>query len=89
MSGRAITSPSRKAPTSPRSSPRRRLDKRIGNVAADPLMEYRAFWDIGTRDATAIWVAQFIGREIRVLDYYEAVGQPLAAHLGWLRSRGL
>jgi phage terminase large subunit len=65
-----------------------RLDKRIGNVAADPLMEYRAFWDIGTRDATAIWVAQFVGREIRVIDYYEAVGQPLAAHLGWLRSRG-
>lgn len=65
-----------------------RLDRRIGRVAADPLMEYRAFWDIGTRDATAIWVAQFIGREIRVLDYYEAVGQPLAAHLGWLRERG-
>jgi phage terminase large subunit len=65
-----------------------KLEKRIGHVAADPLMEYRAFWDIGTRDATAIWIAQFVGREIRVLDYYEAVGQPLAAHLGWLRSRG-
>jgi phage terminase large subunit len=62
--------------------------KRIAFVAADPLMEYRAFWDIGTRDATAIWIAQFVGREIRVLDYYEAVGQPLAAHLGWLRERG-
>jgi phage terminase large subunit len=61
---------------------------RIGKVAPDPLMEYRAFWDIGTRDATAIWVAQFVGREIRVLDYYEAVGQPLAAHLGWLRDKG-
>jgi phage terminase large subunit len=62
--------------------------KRIGHVAPDPLMEYRAFWDIGTRDATAIWVAQFVGREIRVLNYYEAVGQPLAAHLGWLRENG-
>lgn len=61
---------------------------RIGHVAPDPLMEYRAFWDIGTRDATAIWIAQFVGREIRVLDYYEAVGQPLAAHLGWLREHG-
>jgi phage terminase large subunit len=63
-------------------------DGRIGRVAPDPLMEYRAFWDIGTRDATAIWIAQFVGREIRVLDYYEAVGQPLAAHLGWLRDKG-
>ena len=61
---------------------------RIGNVARDPLMEIRAFWDIGFNDATSIWIAQFVGREIRVLDYYEAQGQPLATHLDWLRSRG-
>lgn len=65
-----------------------RLEKRIGHVARDPLMQLRAFWDLGVRDATAIWIAQFVGREIRVLDYYEAVGQPLAAHLEWLRSNG-
>lgn len=63
---------------------------RIGHVAKDPLMRIRAFWDLGGRgmksDATAIWIAQFIGREIRVLDYYEAVGQPLAAHIEWLRT---
>ena len=65
---------------------------RIGNVAADPLMTYRAFWDIGgtgaKADACSIWVAQFIGREIRVVDYYEAQGQPLATHVQWLRSKG-
>jgi len=61
---------------------------RIGKVAADPLMEVKAFWDIGVADATSIWVAQFVGKEIRVLDYYEAVGQPLSAHLVWLRDRG-
>jgi phage terminase large subunit len=60
----------------------------IGEVDADPLMEFKSFWDIGTRDATAIWVAQFIGTQIRVLDYYEAVGQPLATHLNWLREKG-
>lgn len=64
-----------------------RQQKRIGFVPRDPLMPVKAFWDIGVRDATAIWIAQFIGREIRVLDYYEAVGQPLAAHLEWLRSK--
>lgn len=67
-------------------------DGRIGRVAADPLMTVRAFWDIGgtgaKADACSIWVAQFIDREIRVLDYYEAVGQPLAAHVNWLRSKG-
>lgn len=65
---------------------------RIGNVAADGLMQRRAFIDIGgtgaKADAFAIWIAQFIGREIRVLDYYEAVGQPASAHVEWMRSRG-
>lgn len=65
-----------------------RQQKRIGRVAKDPLMQVRAFWDIGVRDATAIWIAQFVGRSIMVLDYYEAVGQPLSAHLEWLRSNG-
>jgi phage terminase large subunit len=65
---------------------------RIGNVAADPLMTYRAIFDIGgtgaKADAVAIWVCQFVGREIRVLNYYEAVGQPLATHVNWLRENG-
>jgi phage terminase large subunit len=65
-----------------------KAENRIGKVSKDPLMQVRAFWDIGINDATAIWVAQFVGREIRVLDYYEAQGQPLASHLAWLRSRG-
>jgi phage terminase large subunit len=68
-----------------------RQEGRIGKVPRDPLMRLMSFWDLGGRgmksDATSIWVAQFIGREIRVLDYYEAVGQPLAAHVEWMRSR--
>lgn len=69
-----------------------KAEGRIGRVAADPLMTYRAYWDIGgtgaKADACAIWIVQFIGREIRVLDYYEAQGQPLASHVLWLRSKG-
>lgn len=65
---------------------------RIGNVSADPLMTLRAFWDIGgtgaKADACSIWIAQFVGREIRVLDYYEATGQPLASHVAWMRENG-
>lgn len=64
---------------------------RIGNLAADPLMTVRAYWDIGgtgaKADACAIWIVQFIGKEIRVLDYYEAVGQELSVHIDWLRSK--
>lgn len=69
-----------------------REESRIGVVCSDPLMEYKTFWDIGgtgaRSDATAIWVAQFIGQEIRVLNYYEAQGQPLATHINWLRNKG-
>ena len=69
-----------------------KADGRIGNVGPDPLMTYRLFFDIGgtgsKADAVAIWVAQFVGKEIRCLDYYEAVGQPLATHLAWMRERG-
>lgn len=65
---------------------------RIGRVAKDPLMTIRAYWDLGGRgarsDATAIWIVQFVGREIRILDHYEAQGQPLAAHVSWLREYG-
>lgn len=65
---------------------------RIGRVPPDPLMTYRAFLDIGgtgqKADNFVIWIAQFIGREIRVLDHYEAQGQDAATHLAWLRSKG-
>jgi phage terminase large subunit len=65
---------------------------RISRVAPDPLMSYRAFVDIGGTGARAdsftIWIAQFVGLEIRVLNYYEAVGQPMATHAAWLRKNG-
>lgn len=69
-----------------------RQSGRIGRVPADPLLTLRAFFDIGgtgaRADAVSIWIKQFVGREIRALDYYEAVGQPLATHIEWMRSRG-
>ena len=65
---------------------------RIGKVARDPLMTIRAIWDIGgtgaKADACSIWICQFVGREIRVLDYYEAQGQELGVHVAWLRKNG-
>ena len=65
---------------------------RIGKVAADPLLPIRLIVDIGgtgaKADAFAMWAVQFVGREVRVLNYYEAVGQPLATHLNWMRSQG-
>lgn len=69
-----------------------RQENRITKVGRDPLMTLRMFLDIGgtgaKSDAFSIWVAQFVGKSINVLDYYEVQGQPLDAHLNWMRSKG-
>lgn len=69
-----------------------RTEGRIGFFPADPLMTIRLMCDIGgtgaRADAFTIWAMQFIGREIRVVNYYEAVGQPIDAHLAWCRTQG-
>jgi phage terminase large subunit len=69
-----------------------RKEGRIGRVAPDPLLSKRAYWDIGgtgmKADARAIWIVQFVGKEIRVTDYRETSGQPLAADVTWLRENG-
>lgn len=65
---------------------------RLGRVSFDPLMKRRLFADIGgtgrNSDAFVFWGAQFIGREVRVLDYYEQVGQEIGHHLTWMREHG-
>jgi phage terminase large subunit len=69
-----------------------RQQGRIGHVAVDPVLPVKAFFDIGgaghNSDAMAIWLAQFVGREIRLLDYIEGVGQPLGYYATGLRRRG-
>jgi phage terminase large subunit len=65
---------------------------RIGRVSADPILPVRAVFDLGgsgaSADAMAIWIVQWVDREIRVLDYIEGVGQVLAYYVTELRSRG-
>jgi phage terminase large subunit len=65
---------------------------RVGSVVADPILPLRAFIDIGgagkKSDAFTIVVTQWVGDRILVLDSYEAVGQVLAAHINWIRSKG-
>jgi phage terminase large subunit len=69
-----------------------KAEKRLGRVAADPLLTIRLFMDIGGTGAKAdnfvIWAVQFVGKEIRVLNHYEKQGQPIAAHLKWMREQG-
>lgn len=65
---------------------------RLCRVAIDPNMKRRLFADIGgtgaNADAFTMWGGQFIGREVRILNYYEQVGQAIDHHLGWMRRKG-
>lgn len=67
-------------------------ENRICRIAADPILSKRAYVDIGgsgaTADAMAIWVVQFVGREVRVLDYIEGQGQVLGYYVQEMRKRG-
>lgn len=69
-----------------------RLQKRIGRVPRDPYLPVKLFCDIGgtgaKSDAFSIWAAQFVGHEIRVLNYYESIGQEVGHHLAWMRQQG-
>lgn len=65
-----------------------RVQGRVTVLAKDPNFQVRAFWDLGHSDATAVWVAQFVGERINVLDYCEGVGQPPGYYMGWLRDNG-
>lgn len=61
---------------------------RITELAYDPILERRAYWDLGYNDATTIWIAQFKGQRIYVMDYIEGTGQELSYYVNELRRRG-
>ena len=68
-----------------------REDNRVGFVAEDPNLIIRLFADIGGTGAKAdnfvFWAQQIVGTEIRWVNHYEVQGQPIDAHLAWLRSQ--
>ena len=63
-------------------------DGRICGVPADPGLEVHAAFDLGIADSTAIWLAQFVGREVRLIDYIEGNGVALDWYAKQLRERG-
>jgi phage terminase large subunit len=60
---------------------------RISGVPYEPSAMVWTSWDLGIRDSTAIWFAQVIGREIRIIDYYEASGADLGHYVRELMQR--
>lgn len=61
---------------------------RVTELSYDPLAERRAYFDLGIDDAMAIWVCQFVGQRIHLMDYIEGTGQGLEFYVNALRERG-
>ena len=63
-------------------------DKRITNVPYDPAASVVTAWDLGIGDSTSIWFAQYVGQEVRLIDYYENSGVGLDVYAKALSEKG-
>ena len=61
-------------------------DGRIARVPIDPSAPVSTFWDLGIRDATAIWLVQGIQQELHVIGYYENNNEGLQHYINWLHD---
>jgi hypothetical protein len=65
-----------------------REDGRITHVPYDPALPVDTNWDLGFRDATAIWFTQSaFGGQVRVVDYYENTGHGLDHYVQLVNSK--
>lgn len=51
------------------------IDGRVRAVPYDPSLGVITAWDLGIGDSTAIWFAQRLFREVRIIDYMEVDGK--------------
>ena len=61
---------------------------RICSVPVERTALVHVAWDLGIGDATALVFAQVVGREWRIVDYYEASGVGLDHYVQVLNSKG-
>ena len=59
----------------------------ITRVPYDPALPVHTAWDLGVGDSTAIVFWQQIGREVRVIDCYEANGEGLPHYASLIKSK--
>lgn len=60
---------------------------RVLGVPYDSAVPVHTYWDIGISDATTIWLAQRVGHEWHLIDYYEERGKTAADHAKWLKAQ--
>ena len=63
-------------------------ERRLSTVPYEEALPVYTAWDLGVSDDMAVWFAQFVGSECRVIDYYAASGEGLPHYVGVLRDKG-
>lgn len=60
---------------------------RIANIPYEENVLVNTYWDLGVGDSTAIWFEQTVGKEVRIIDYYENSGEGLAHYIKTLKEK--
>jgi len=58
----------------------------ITDFPTDGLCRSFVAWDLGMGDSTALWVAQVVGKEMRIIDCHENHGVGLDHYVAWLKE---
>lgn len=64
-----------------------REEGRICIAPHDPATEVFTAWDLGYGDSTSIWWLQWVGRELRWLEYYENAGEQIDFYAKIIKSK--
>ncbi|CAB4157606.1 hypothetical protein UFOVP684_34 [uncultured Caudovirales phage] len=59
---------------------------RITTIDRDDLCKSYVAWDLGMGDSTCLWVAQLVGKEVRLIDFVENNGVGLDWYVNWLKE---
>ena len=59
---------------------------RITTIDRDDLCKSYVAWDLGMGDSTCLWVAQLVGKEVRLIDFVENHGVGLDWYVNWLKE---
>jgi len=65
-----------------------RANNRICNIPIESSTEVHTFWDLGRNDHTAVWFMQEVGKEWRLIDYYENRLQDIDHYCRVIKGKG-
>lgn len=63
-----------------------KADGRITEVPRKSGVDIYTAWDLGRADSTAIWVAQVVGLQVRIIDYIEDSFKDLDYYADWIKD---